>query len=345
MLRRTNALRSGVTDCERESRFRPSPSVLNPPTQLSPASIASAIADSSVNHIIAAPLTGSDAAAPRVERAPDGELRELVEFMREHPRLLVLTGAGISTDSGIPGYRDAEGRWTRSAPILWQEFLRNEHARRRYWARSMLGWPAVSRARPNPAHHALACLQKAGRVECLVTQNVDGLHQRAGSRDVIELHGNLDAVLCLECGARHGRASIQLIVEAQNPALAGVAAPALADGDAAFELRAAESFRVPACPDCGGLLKPDVVFFGDSVPRTRVQAAATSLERADAMLVVGSSLVVYSGYRFCAMASELSKPLAAINLGRTRADALLALKLECSCADALAAVCHSLGLD
>ena len=267
---------------------------------------------------------------------------ELCDFAERYPRLLFLSGAGISTDSGIPGYRDADGRWQRSPPVMLADFLRSEAVRRRYWARSMAGWPIVARARPNAAHDALARLEAAGRVEALVTQNVDALHQRAGSAKVVELHGNVHGVVCLDCGERHPRAEIQRVLEAQNPPLPGVtAAP---DGDANVECGDLAAFRVPECPHCDGTLKPDVVFFGEAVPKDRVDAASRSLALADAMIVVGSSLMVYSGYRFCELAARTGKPIAAINLGRTRADPLLALKLNMPCAEALTAFCSRLGI-
>jgi NAD-dependent SIR2 family protein deacetylase len=266
---------------------------------------------------------------------------ELSAFVQKHPRLFLLSGAGISTESGIPSYRDAEGRWQRSTPVLLQEFLRSDSARRRYWLRSMRGWPTVAGARANRAHAALALLEAAGRVEQLVTQNVDGLHQRAGSVSVIELHGNLHRVVCLGCGSGHSRATIQDILEAQNPELRaeGATAP---DGDADIESEGFAAFRVPQCPACGGMLKPDVVFFGEGVPKDRVAAATAALARADAMLVLGSSLMVYSGYRFCEWASQAGRPIAAVNLGQTRADHLLALKVEMRCAEALASLAERL---
>ena len=268
---------------------------------------------------------------------------ELYAFAQEHPRLFVLSGAGISTDSGIPSYRDADGRWRRSTPVMLQEFLRSESSRSRYWRRSMNGWPAVAAAQPNAAHAALTLLETAGRVEQLVTQNVDGLHQRAGSTKLIELHGNLHRVLCLDCGTSHSRAAIQDMLEAQNPEFRaeGRAAP---DGDADLDAEELTAFRVPQCPACGGTLKPDVVFFGEGVPRDRVDAAAKALARADAVLVVGSSLMVYSGYRFCEWASRAGRPIAAVNLGQTRADDLLALKVEMPCAEALTALAARLGV-
>ena len=272
-------------------------------------------------------------------------LDDLHDFAQRHPRLFVLSGAGISTDSGIPGYRDENGEWKRSPPITLQEFLGSLASRQRYWARSMIGWPVVAQAQPNAAHRALARLEAAGHVPALVTQNVDGLHQRAGSSEVIELHGSIGAVTCLDCGTRHARVAIQQTLEADNPALLEVVAEPAADGDAHLEWHDLGGFRIPACPNCGGLLKPSVVFFGENVPRATVDDATRALEAADAMLVVGSSLMVYSGYRFCVWAQKMGKPIAAINLGRTRADPLLALKVEAPCADTLTALAARLALD
>ena len=277
-------------------------------------------------HAVAEPLPPRDAIAA------------LSDFVDRHPRLFVLTGAGASADSGIPCYRDADGEWQRSPPVLLRDFLSSETARQRYWARSLVGWPVVATARPNPTHWALAHLEAAGRVEQLVTQNVDGLHERAGSRNVIELHGNLARVVCVDCGARWARADIQRTLEQQNAAPLTAIAAVAPDGDA--DVRGVDYSRlhVPRCGQCDGTLKPDVVFFGEGVPRERVARALSALARADAMLVVGSSLMVYSGYRFCESARALGKPIAAVNLGRTRADDLLSLKLESGCAQALAAL-------
>jgi NAD-dependent SIR2 family protein deacetylase len=263
---------------------------------------------------------------------------DLHDFLRRHRRLFVLSGAGVSTDSGIPGYRDDDGQWQRRPPVTWQAFLRSPSARRRYWARSMLGWPIVARARPNAAHRALARLGTARECTQVVTQNVDGLHQRAGSTNVIELHGTVGRVICLECRAGHSRAGIQEWLEAENAGFLDARATAAPDGDADVLLDGDAAFSVPQCPHCGGMLKPDVVFFGENVPRDRVGAAMRALEAAEAMLVVGSSLMVYSGYRFCERAVALGKPIAAINRGRTRADPLFAIKVEQPCADVLGAL-------
>ena len=266
----------------------------------------------------------------------------LFRFVEEHARLFVLTGAGISTGSGIPDYRDAQGQWKRRQPVTMQDFLRSAAVRRRYWARSMIGWPVLANARPNAAHLALARLEAAGRVQHLVTQNVDGLHQRAGSTRVVELHGTVAWVVCLNCGAEVSRLVIQEMLETANPEYAHLSAATAPDGDADLDAHDLDGFEIPACFRCGGILKPDVVFFGDGVPKERVDAAMDALQQTDAMLVIGSSLMTYSGYRFCEQAHRAGKPIAAVNLGRTRADRLLSLKVERPCADALGEVVQGL---
>lgn len=259
-------------------------------------------------------------------------------FLDRHRRLLVLTGAGISTGSGIPDYRDQDGDWKRAPPVTFQAFTGEAATRRRYWARSLLGWPRFVRARANAAHHALAALEREGRIEALVTQNVDGLHQQAGSERVIDLHGRLDRVVCLGCGADQPRDALQRELQARNPGWERHAAGIAPDGDADLDGVDFSLFDVPGCADCGGMLKPDVVFYGESVPRPRVDAALAHLRRSDALLVVGSSLMVYSGFRFARIAAESGIPVAALNRGRTRADDLLALKIEADCAPVLAAL-------
>jgi NAD-dependent SIR2 family protein deacetylase len=241
--------------------------------------------------------------------------------------VLVLTGAGVSTESGIPDYRDESGQWKRSPPMQYREFIGSETRRRRYWARSLLGFKVLGRAQPNLAHRVLADFQQRGLVSTIVTQNVDGLHQAAGADKVIDLHGRIDRVVCLACGQRSSRASLQRELEAKNPewaARAGVIAP---DGDADPGGADDSEFRVVAC-SCGGLLKPDVVFFGETVPVERVQATMAALEKARSLLVVGSSLMVFSGYRFVRAAARLARPIAVVNRGQTRADALAAVKLD-----------------
>jgi NAD-dependent SIR2 family protein deacetylase len=261
---------------------------------------------------------------------------ELQSFVDQHRRLFVLTGAGCSTDSGIPDYRDADGSWKRTQPVTYQAFMGEELTRKRYWARSLVGWRRFGKALPNPTHRALARLEELGKVELLLTQNVDGLHQRAGNRRVVDLHGRLDTVRCMGCERRSPRHALQEALLELNPAWATLDAIDAPDGDADLDGHDFSSFIVPPCPHCGGLLKPDVVFFGENVPRDRVATAMQALDAADAMLVVGSSLMVFSGYRFAHAAAKAGKPIAAVNLGRTRADPLLRLKVERSCADALA---------
>jgi NAD-dependent SIR2 family protein deacetylase len=270
-------------------------------------------------------------------------LAPLLEYLGGGRRVAVITGAGCSTASGIGDYRDRQGDWKRPQPIQMQDFLTREAARRRYWARSMLGWPVMARARPNPAHAALADLERADVVEGLITQNVDGLHQQAGHSNVLELHGALATVVCLDCGARSHRAGLQQRLERDNAFLLEVSASAAPDGDADLtgdpDLA---GFRVPGCEDCGGRLKPDVVFYGDSVPRQRVSAAHGLIEAADVVLVVGSSLMVFSSFRFCRRAWELGIPLVAVNQGVTRADAWFRVKVEEDCAVALPALAAAL---
>jgi NAD-dependent SIR2 family protein deacetylase len=260
---------------------------------------------------------------------------ELRAFIDRYRRLFVLTGAGCSTGSGIPDYRDADGEWKRGSPVMLQDFLTDEHWRKRYWARSLVGWQRMRAAQPNDAHRALVALEEQGRVTRLVTQNVDGLHQAAGSRNVIDLHGRLDVVRCMSCDLRVSREQLQGELARCNPEFAALLAAAAPDGDAALEQAEFAAFDVPRCAGCGGLLKPDVVFFGERVPPERVQCAFAALADADAMLVVGSSLMVYSGFRFVTAMAKMGKPIAAVNLGRTRADDLLALKISDRCADAL----------
>jgi NAD-dependent SIR2 family protein deacetylase len=264
------------------------------------------------------------------------ERSSLEDFVDRHRRLFILTGAGCSTRSGIPDYRDADGQWKRRQPVTYQAFMGEEATRRRYWARSLIGWRRIRSARPNDAHRALARLEAAGRSELLLTQNVDRLHQAAGSAKVIDLHGRLDLVRCMGCEQRTSRDEFQDELGRLNAGWLGLGAADAPDGDADLEGADFSAFAVPSCRRCDGVLKPDVVFFGENVPRDRVDAARRHLMQADAMLVVGSSLMVYSGFRFVQWAADAGKPAAAINLGRTRADGLVALKVEEACEAALA---------
>lgn len=276
--------------------------------------------------------------------APQSIEAELARFLARHSRVLVLTGAGLSTASGIPGYRDKDGVRRGRTPIQGPDFRRNEATRRRYWARSVVGWATVSGAEPNAGHRAIAELECRGHIHSVITQNVDGLHQRAGSKRLIELHGNLHHVICLECHTRYSRAGLQPQLERDNPELARLLAEPLPDGDAAVEPDALQDFRAPTCMACGGVLMPDVVFFGDNVPPARTAHALAEMEAADALLVVGSSLMVFSGYRFCRLAAAAGKPIAAINAGKTRADDLLSLKLELPAQEVLPRLVDSLSV-
>jgi NAD-dependent SIR2 family protein deacetylase len=266
------------------------------------------------------------------------DARALHDFIQAHPRLCVLTGAGVSTSSGIPDYRDEDGAWKRARPVEFRPFMTEPAVRQRYWSRSMLGWPVIAQAQPNAAHRALARLESLGLVELLITQNVDGLHGVAGSRKIIDLHGRLDLVRCMQCGHTLPRAELQRTLLASNPTWAAVEARVAPDGDVDIENADYAAFIVPDCRECRGILKPDVVFFGEPVPRDRVERAFDAVGKADALLVVGTSLMVYSGYRFAEAASAAGKPIAAVNRGRTRADHLFALKIEAPCDEILSAV-------
>jgi NAD-dependent SIR2 family protein deacetylase len=255
----------------------------------------------------------------------------LADFVLASRRLVVLGGAGVSTDSGIPDYRDEDGRWKHTSPVMYQAFGGDGDVRRRYWARSMLGWRHLSSVAPGTAHHALVELERLGALHWLITQNVDGLHARAGSRRVLELHGRLAEVVCMDCGSRTDRDAFQERLEAGNPSWHSEPVTAGPDGDAIVAARDYSSFYVPRCGACGGRMKPDVVFFGESVPRERVALGLQRVGEADALLVVGSSLMVFSGFRFVREAARLNIPIAAVNLGRTRADDLFTIKVAEPC--------------
>ena len=251
----------------------------------------------------------------------------LRRWIARHRRVFALTGAGCSTASGIPDYRDDRGEWKRRPPVMIQAFRTQEAVYRRYWARAYAGWQRFISAGPNEAHRAFAAWEEAGTLLQLVTQNVDRLHQRAGSRRVLDLHGRLDVVVCLGCGERGSRADLQTAIAGANERWKADAAAA-PDGDADVDGSLIESFVPPRCGRCAGLLKPDVVFFGENVPGERYAEARQALAAADAMLVAGSSLMVYSGYRFVRLAEEAGLPIAILNRGRTRGDDLAELKIE-----------------
>lgn len=277
-----------------------------------------------------------------VRSVNDTEIDRFASFLMDRPRRIVLTGAGCSTESGIPDYRGPDGAWRHRKPIQFAEFAGDEANRRYYWARAFRGWDQFSAARPNRAHRALADLERSGAIDGVITQNVDGLHQSAGSRNVLELHGSNHHVVCLGCRAISTRAALQQRMRQWNREWNPQAEELRADGDAELPRSRTEGFLVPSCENCGGALKPDVVFFGESVPRERVDAAMESVLGADVLLVVGSSLAVWSGYRFARAAAAAGVPVAILNLGWTRADELASIKLERRCGEVLSALAEVL---
>jgi NAD-dependent SIR2 family protein deacetylase len=256
----------------------------------------------------------------------------LALLRRAGPGFCVLTGAGCSTSAGIPDYRDEGGRWKRgTAPVLYQDFVANPDVRRRYWARSCIGWDYLRGTEPSPTHRGIAELEAADLLSGVITQNVDGLHRRAGSQALIELHGGLDGVVCLRCDAVLPRSQLQRELVARNPAWSGRSAAPGPDGDALLEAFDHRNFRVPECRCCGGILKPAVVFFGESVPPDRVRSCHEIVGNSTALLVIGTSLGALSALRIVREAHRRGTPIAAINLGRTRGDQLYSAKVTAAC--------------
>ncbi|CAO5259989.1 NAD-dependent protein deacetylase [Frankia sp. AgKG'84/4] len=248
----------------------------------------------------------------------------------------VVTGAGISTDSGIPDYRGPNGELRRHTPMTYQEFTGKPGARHRYWARSHAGWRQIARARPNVSHRAVAQLEGAALLTGVITQNVDGLHQRAGARQVIDLHGNLARVLCPDCGQVSPRRDLDIRLRAANPRFHVTGALANPDGDVTLSEEAVARFVMVDCRDCGGSrLEPDVVFFGATVPRPRVARAFELVDNARMLLILGSSLTVMSGYRFVLRATELGLPVGIVNQGQTRGDSRASLRIDAPLASVL----------
>ncbi|MDQ6851937.1 MAG: NAD-dependent protein deacetylase [Actinomycetota bacterium] len=253
--------------------------------------------------------------------------------------ITVLSGAGLSTESGIPDYRGPTGALRRHAPMNFQAFVGDARARHRYWARSYLGWRQIARARPNAGHRAVAALQRLGRVDGVITQNVDGLHQAAGAADVVELHGGLDRVICLSCRARESRVAIDARLRAANPDFDAEVAQINPDGDAELADEQLIAFRMVGCFLCGGdLVKPDVVFFGENVPRPRVERCYAMVDAARAVLVLGSSLTVMSGLRFVRRAAARGTAIAIVNQGPTRGDELATLRVDAPLGEVLPAL-------
>jgi NAD-dependent SIR2 family protein deacetylase len=263
------------------------------------------------------------------------DIDRLVEFLHRHKKVTVLSGAGCSTASGIPDYRDEDGNWKDAQPVQYNDFVKSEKIRKRYWARSFAGWRRIKHAKPNAAHAALARLERHGHVHSLITQNVDNLHRLAGSQSVIDLHGLLHKIRCLSCNSVGERSEWQSRLAQHNPDWHVEASAFAPDGDARLSKSDCDQFVVPDCETCGGIVKPDVVFFGEPVPSTRVSDATKRLQQSDALLVVGSSLMVFSGYRFARLAHAAGMPVIIVNRGRTRADNIAEQKISRNCAEFL----------
>ncbi|MFE2057013.1 NAD-dependent protein deacetylase [Streptomyces sp. NPDC056465] len=258
--------------------------------------------------------------------------------------VLVLSGAGISTESGIPDYRGEGGSLSRHTPMTYQDFTADAQARRRYWARSHLGWRTFGRARPNAGHRAVAAFERHGLLSGVITQNVDGLHQAAGSEGVVELHGSLDRVVCLTCGTFSPRRELARRLEEANAGFAPVAAAMNPDGDADLTDEQVGDFHVVPCTVCGGILKPDVVFFGEAVPPSRVELCRSLVREASSLLVLGSSLTVMSGLRFVRQADQAGTPVLIVNRDPTRGDRHALTRIALPLGAALSTVAGRLGI-
>ena len=267
---------------------------------------------------------------------------QLVEMLSAKKRIWVLTGAGISVSSGIPAYRDDDRTWKHSQPIQHDDFVNYSETRKRYWARSLVGFHHFGKAMPNPCHYAIARIQQGGRVSSLVTQNVDRLHSQAGSRQVIDLHGRLDQVFCMNCRDVFSRFDYQRLLEGRNRGFDQAKKKILPDGDAEVEEVLTSEIIIPGCPKCGGVVMPDVVFFGGKTSEVKVRDCLKSLKRSDCVLVCGSSLSVYSGFRFVKKASEIGLPLLAINKGIMRGQELFELVVAEACEEILPRVAEEL---
>ena len=263
------------------------------------------------------------------------QIEALAQLIQDRQPVTVLTGAGISASSGLPVYRDANGNWIHSEPIQGPHFRASEKARQRYWCRSYFGWQSFSSAAPNDAHKDLAILEKNNLIKTVITQNVDGLHQRAGSENTVALHGNLSEVICLNCGDITQRTDLQQRLQNNNPEFLKIEFAVAPDGDAIVDDTHINKFDIAACISCGGVLQPYVVFYGDNVPKLRVQYCMQQVQESRLLVCIGTSLMVYSGYRFCKAAHEAGTPVVIINKGVTRADDLASVKLNGDCADVL----------
>lgn len=282
-----------------------------------------------------------DTLAPYQAHAPAAEIARLIDMLHGR-RATVLSGAGVSTESGIPDYRGPTGSLRTRRPIQYREFIASAEARQRYWARSTIGWPRMKEVHPNAGHDAIARLQHAGVVRDIITQNVDGLHQAAGARDVVELHGSLAEVVCLECGRIESRENLQERMLEANPRWLTLTAEIAPDGDAEIPRDLTGSFHVPACLNCGGVLKPHLVFFGENVPPGRVEAAMAAVDAGELLWVVGSSLTVWSGFRFAKRAAAAGTPIVITNMGQTRGDDLATLRIDAPLGKLLSRVAEEL---
>ncbi len=280
--------------------------------------------------------------AGQAPESPLGSVKDVFDFIQSQSNVLVLTGAGLSTQSGIPAYRNKDGLWLRRTPIFYQDFIRCPVARRRYWARSFFGWHHIAESKPNAGHMGLAQMEKDGLIKHLITQNVDALHERAGSQLVIEIHGQLGRVKCLDCHAQFDRHEIQDRLQELNKHWSAEILGYNPDGDVDLDEAAYPDFHVADCAQCRGPLKPDVVFFGESVPPEISSSVHRAIDQCGAVLIIGSSLVVMSGYRIAKQAHAMGKPVAAINQGRTRADDLLQFKVDSDCVEAIQSLSHML---
>lgn len=278
---------------------------------------------------------------PDHQPATDQEVYRLQAFLDLYKPLLIITGAGISTESGIPDYRSENiGLYARSTsrPVQFKDFMNSEAVRKRYWARNYIGWPRFSSLQPNISHHLLTKLQKKGILHWIVTQNVDRLHHKAGSEHIIELHGTSYQVKCTNCGYNFSRYILQDILKSLNKVINFEAIEIRPDGDVELDVKFVNEFQIANCDRCNGILKPNIVFFGENVPMDRVKNVMTKLEESKALLVLGSSLEVYSAYRFLLAAKEQKKPIAIVNIGPTRADHIALLKLNNRCSDILSKI-------
>lgn len=278
---------------------------------------------------------------PKCMPAKDEDIQRLQKFVNESKRLLVLTGAGISTESGIPDYRsEGVGLYARSTnrPVQYHDFVRHPEIRQRYWARNYVGWPKFGQFLPNRSHFALAQMEKKGKIHWLVTQNVDALHLKSGCQKITELHGSAYRVMCLGCSHTMTRQVMQELIESHNPHWSAHSEEIAPDADVQLTSEQIKGFMVPPCPNCGGLLKPEIIFFGDNVAKPVVEFVHEKIQESDSLLCAGTSLQVYSGYRFVAAAYNQGKTVAILNIGPTRADNLAHIKIDAKCGEVLSKI-------